>query len=202
MIDGGTGSAAEEFAYHVQQFKLGTLIGQATAGAANNNQLFPVAPFFVASVSVGRPVHPVSHSNWEQTGVVPDVTASPPSALDQAHVMALKQMVAHATPSQRSAYEWDIAGLEAALQPMHLSATELDAYVGIYGERKIWRDGATLRFQRANRPVAELVSMGQDQFSFANPSPVRLKFRRKEQRVIGFDQVTKDGIVASIDRTD
>ena len=201
LIDGSTGSAAEEFAYHIQQFKLGTLIGQTTAGAANNNQLFPVAPFFVASVSVGRPVHPVSHSNWEQTGVAPDVTLPPPSALDQAHAMALKQLLSRATPTQRPAYEWEIAGLDAKLNPARLSETELDAYVGVYGERKIWREGATLKFQRANRPVTELVPMGQDQFGFVNPSPVRLKFRRKDGQVIGFDQVTKDGIVASSDRT-
>lgn len=201
LIDGGTGSAAEEFAYHVQQFKLGTLIGQATAGAANNNQLFPVAPYFVASVSVGRPIHPVSRSNWEQVGVAPDVKTPSAAALDQAHMLALKQLVARATPQQRPAYEWEVAGLEARLAPISLSQAALDAYAGVYGERKIWREGTTLKFQRANRPVTDLVPMGQDLFGFANLPPVRLKFRRKDGRVIGFDQVTKNGVVASIDRT-
>jgi Peptidase family S41/N-terminal domain of Peptidase_S41 in eukaryotic IRBP len=201
LIDGGAGSAAEEFAYHVQQFKLGTLIGQTTAGAANNNQLFPVAPYFVASVSVGRPIHPVSRSNWEQAGVAPDVTTPSAEALDQAHMLALKQLIARATLGQRPAYEWEVAGLEARLTPIRLSENALDAYAGVYGERKIWREGPSLKFQRANRPVTELVPMGQDLFGFANLPPVRLMFRRKDGRVIGFDQVTREGVVASIDRT-
>src|SRR5260221_8428169 len=39
LVDDGTASAAEEFAYHVAQFKLGTLVGAVTAGAANTNTL-------------------------------------------------------------------------------------------------------------------------------------------------------------------
>jgi C-terminal processing protease CtpA/Prc len=57
LVDQGTASAAELFAYDVQQFKLGTLIGTRTAGAANNNDFVPIAPGFMLSVSTGRPVH-------------------------------------------------------------------------------------------------------------------------------------------------
>ncbi len=39
LIDGNVASAAEEFAYHVQQFELGELVGAKTAGGANNNRL-------------------------------------------------------------------------------------------------------------------------------------------------------------------
>ena len=55
LIDGGTASAAEAFAYDVQQFKLGELVGARTVGAANNNKLLPIAPNFLLSVSFGRP---------------------------------------------------------------------------------------------------------------------------------------------------
>ena len=40
---GRTGSAAEAFAYDIQQFKVGELIGAKTVGAANNNKLLPIA---------------------------------------------------------------------------------------------------------------------------------------------------------------
>lgn len=63
LIDGGVASAGEEFAYHVEQFHLGELIGAKTAGAANNNELMPVSPGFILSVSTGRPVHAVSGTN-------------------------------------------------------------------------------------------------------------------------------------------
>ncbi len=85
LTDGRVGSAAEEFAYSVQQFRLGTLVGQTTAGGANNNRLIPVAPGFMLSVSYGRPEHPVSGTNWEGVGVAPDVEVSGDQALDRAH---------------------------------------------------------------------------------------------------------------------
>lgn len=84
LTDGRVGSAAEEFAYSVQQFRLGTLVGQTTAGGANNNRLIPVAPGFMLSVSYGRPEHPVSGTNWEGVGVAPDVEVPGDQAPDRA----------------------------------------------------------------------------------------------------------------------
>jgi C-terminal processing protease CtpA/Prc len=68
LIDGGVGSAAEAFAYDVQQFKLGELIGATTAGAANNNDLLPIAPAFILSISSGRPEHAVSKTTGRAWG--------------------------------------------------------------------------------------------------------------------------------------
>ena len=84
LIDRRCGSACEDFAYAVQQFRLGTLIGATTAGAANNNRLAPIAPGFVISVSNGLPVHPLSGGNWEGVGVAPDVAVDPAQALEEA----------------------------------------------------------------------------------------------------------------------
>lgn len=87
LTDSRVGSAAEEFAYSVQQFRLGTLVGQTTAGGANNNRLIPVAPGFMLSVSYGRPEHPVSGTNWEGVGVAPDVEVPGDQALDRAQAL-------------------------------------------------------------------------------------------------------------------
>jgi len=201
LIDGGVGSAAEEFAYHIQQFKLGTLVGKTTAGAANNNQLYPVAPFFVASISVGRPEHPVSRTNWEGKGIAPHVETPPPAALDHAHMLALQMLAARAEPQRRRDYEWDIAGLQAKVKPLVLPSAALDAYVGTYGIRRIWREGATLMFQREQRDPTTMIPMGNDLFGLANSPFVRVQFRRNGGRITGFDQITKDGVVGSADRT-
>ena len=177
-------------------------MGQTTAGAANNNQLFPVAPFFVASVSVGRPEHPVSRTNWERVGIAPHVAMPSADALNQAHLMALKTLAARGTPAQRDGYNWDIAALEATLKPVQLSAQALDAYVGTYGVRRIWREGTRLKFQREQRPPSDLIAMGEDLFGLANAASVRLRFRRENGRVVAFDQVTKAGIVGTVERTE
>lgn len=88
LIDGKVASAAEELAYHVQQFGLGELVGARTAGGANNNRLVPIAPGFILSVSVGRPVHAVSGTNWEGAGIAPSVEAAPAKAYDVARSLA------------------------------------------------------------------------------------------------------------------
>jgi hypothetical protein len=201
LIDGGAASAAEEFAYHIEQFKLGTLVGKTTAGAANNNQLYPVAPFFVASISVGRPEHPVSRTNWEGKGVAPAVETPSPAALDQAHLLALQTLAGRANPQTRRDYDWDIAGLHAKLRPIAVPPAALDAYAGTYGIRRIWREGATLMFQREQREPTVMIPMGNDLFGLANSPFVRVQFRRIGGRVVGFDQITKDGVVGSSDRT-
>ena len=89
-------------------------------GAANNNALYPVRPYFVASISVGRPEHPVSRSNWEGKGIAPHVDIAPPAALDQAHLLALQTLAQRSDPARRTDYDWDIAGLQARVKPMTL----------------------------------------------------------------------------------
>lgn len=88
LIDHKAASAGEEFAYSVRQFGLGTLIGQPTAGGANNNRFVPVAPGFMLSVSYGRPKHPVTGSNWEGVGVQPNVEVPADQALERAQALA------------------------------------------------------------------------------------------------------------------
>lgn len=87
LVDHKTASAAEEFAYSVQQFRLGVLVGETTAGGANNNRHTPIAPGFMLSVSYGWPEHPVTGANWEAVGVKPDVEVPAGEALDRAQAL-------------------------------------------------------------------------------------------------------------------
>lgn len=158
LINGRTGSAAEAFAYDVQQFRLGRLVGQQTAGAANNNSFVPVAPGFMLSVSYGKPVHPVSGSNWESTGIAPDIAASPNGALETAHVQALAELLARrdADPAARAEWEWARTGAQARLAPVSVPERRLQALAGTYGgDRIAFREGG-LWFERAGREPARL----------------------------------------------
>ena len=193
LIDEGTGSAAEEFAYHVQQFKLGALVGQQTAGAANNNHHFTVAPGFVVSVSIGRPVHPMSKTNWEGAGIAPTDKVPAAAALEYAQLMALHRLADHASEPQRKSYNWAIEALEARLHPFDVKPAELQAYAGRYGIRTIRVENDALVLQRDGRPAVKLAPMGPDLFSLARTDQVRVKFKRSGNRIVGFDQVTDEG---------
>ncbi|HEY0302665.1 MAG TPA: S41 family peptidase, partial [Rhizomicrobium sp.] len=194
LISGRTGSAAEEFTAHVRYFKLGTLVGSNTVGAAFNDHGFPIAPFFVQSISVGRPDHPVTHGNWERTGLAPDVAAAPGQALAQAQILALTALRAKTTDAaRREDYDWALVAANAALRPLRLDAAALAAYAGKYGTRKIWIADGVLLYRREGREATVLTPLADDLFAMAATDAVRVRFRRDGARITGFDSITADG---------
>ena len=76
-----TFSGGEEFAYDMQAFKLGTLVGETTGGGANPGGVVPIGPQLGLFVPNGRPINPVTKTNWEGVGVVPDLPAPVEDAL-------------------------------------------------------------------------------------------------------------------------
>jgi hypothetical protein len=85
-----TFSGAEEFAYNMQSQKRGKIIGETTGGGAHPTRGFRVTDHFGVGVPFARSINPVTKTNWEGTGVKPDVAVSADHALLTAHLMALK----------------------------------------------------------------------------------------------------------------
>jgi retinol-binding protein 3 len=98
-----TGSAAEEFAYDIQQLKRGTLVGETTAGGANPGSMVRLNDHFAAFIADGRAINPISKTNWEGVGVKPDVAVKASEALQTAHVAAVNALIAKATDPDRKA---------------------------------------------------------------------------------------------------
>jgi len=158
LIDRYVASAGEAFAYDVQQFKLGELVGARTAGAANNNRLLPIAPGFLLSVSFGRPVHPISKTNWEGVGVAPTVEATPAQAFDVAYALALARLAQTkgAPASVLADYAWARVAAEARVHPPVLSGDRMAAFAGHYGDHEIAYRESALWMTRGKRPPARL----------------------------------------------
>jgi hypothetical protein len=179
LIDGGSVSAAEAFAYDVQQFKLGELVGSKTIGAANNNKLLPIAPGFLLSISYGRPVHPISNTNWEGVGVAPTIEAAPAQALEIAHSLALKRLSEKtgATAQNLADYAWARIAVEASLHPVTYTPARLRSLAGSYGPAKVdFRDSA-LWLTRPNRPVMRLLPLTSDRlFGVERNDSLRVRF--------------------------
>lgn len=92
LTSDSTFSAAEELAYDLQQLGRATVVGERTRGGAHPCQGWTVHPHLEATVPVGRAINPVSGTNWEGTGVQPDIACPAAEALDQAHARALAQL--------------------------------------------------------------------------------------------------------------
>ncbi|WP_369217942.1 S41 family peptidase [Streptomyces flavofungini] len=87
-----TFSAAEELAYDLQQLGRAVVVGEPTAGGAHPREGWTVHPHLEASIPVGRSVNPVSGTNWEGTGVRPDVPCPADEAADRAHALAAERL--------------------------------------------------------------------------------------------------------------
>jgi C-terminal processing protease CtpA/Prc len=95
-----TFSAAEEFTYNLKNLKRATIIGETTGGGAHPGGTRRVNDHFFVWVPSGRAINPYSKTNWEGTGVKPDVEISAEQALKTAHVMALKNRLEAETDEQ------------------------------------------------------------------------------------------------------
>ncbi|MEU6139939.1 S41 family peptidase [Streptomyces sp. NPDC047081] len=78
-----TFSAAEELAYDLQQLGRATVVGEPTRGGAHPREGWTVHPNLEATIPVARAINPVSGTNWEGTGVLPDVPCPASEALDR-----------------------------------------------------------------------------------------------------------------------
>lgn len=92
-----TGSGAEEFCYNLKNLKRVTLIGESTWGGANPGGVVRINDHFSAFIPSGRAVSPYTGTNWEGTGVEPDIKIPFAEALKAAHVMAVKKLLEKAT---------------------------------------------------------------------------------------------------------
>jgi hypothetical protein len=96
-----TFSAAEEFTYNLQTQKRATIVGETTGGGAHPGGPRPINDHFVVWVPSGRAINPVTKSNWEGTGVRPDVEVPADQALKTAHLAALKKQLESKDTEQR-----------------------------------------------------------------------------------------------------
>ncbi|HVE58036.1 MAG TPA: S41 family peptidase [Pyrinomonadaceae bacterium] len=86
-----TFSAAEEFTNNLKVLKRATIVGETTGGGANPGGMFRVGEHFGVFVPTGRAVNPITKTNWEGTGVEPDVKVSKELALKTAYLTALNK---------------------------------------------------------------------------------------------------------------
>lgn len=95
-----TFSAAEEFTYNLKNLKRATIIGETTGGGAHPGGFVRLDDHFGAFIPVGRAINPISKTNWEGTGVEPDIKVPKKEALQVAYLAALKKSVSNIKDEQ------------------------------------------------------------------------------------------------------
>ena len=108
-----TFSGAEEFAYNLKNLKRATIIGETTGGGAHPGMGVRLTEHFGMFVPTGRAISPITKTNWEGTGVKPDVEVPADQALTVARLMALKKALPTITnPGFKEGVQGEIDKLE------------------------------------------------------------------------------------------
>jgi|RhiMetdeSRZDD1v2_1073273.scaffolds.fasta_scaffold13402_6 peptidase S41-like protein len=76
-----TFSGAEEFSYNLKSLKRATIVGETTGGGAHPVSGHRIDDHFSMGVPFARAINPITKTNWEGTGVEPDIKVPAADAL-------------------------------------------------------------------------------------------------------------------------
>jgi C-terminal processing protease CtpA/Prc len=83
-----TVSGAEHFSYDLKMLKRVTLVGETTGGAAHSGVFHRIDDHFGMGIPETRAINPFAKTDWEGTGVEPDVKVKSADALETAEKLA------------------------------------------------------------------------------------------------------------------
>ncbi len=193
LISARTASAAEAFAYTMQSAKRATIVGETSMGAANPGAPLDAGNGFTVFVSFASPTNPITKTNWEDRGVIPDVAVASAAAPETARRLALQAVLAGGPKGDDATdARWALDALLAEAKPV----TPLHAkdYVGSYGMLVITEADGHLVLKNGRRPIRTLLSLGDDRFAVREDPSQRVVFVRDANgKVQAFESQTSSG---------
>jgi hypothetical protein len=88
-----TFSGGEDFCYTLQAQGRAEVIGETTGGGAHPTRMIPISATMGIAVPFARSVNPVTGTNWQGTGVVPDTPVPADQAYEVAYAKALRHVL-------------------------------------------------------------------------------------------------------------
>lgn len=100
-----TFSGAEEFSYNMQTQKRAMLVGQITRGGANPGTIMPLNEKLEAFIPTGMAINPITKTNWEGVGVIPEVKTTSEESFETAYDMAKNAAIAYRAQEDKKTEE-------------------------------------------------------------------------------------------------
>lgn len=197
-----TFSAAEEFTYNLKNMERATIVGETTGGGAHPLVIRPLNDNFLIGLPFMRAINPVTNTNWEGTGIEPDLACAASEAFDLAYLTALTRLrEAEKDETYRNIFNWSVDGLKSKLEPVILSVNEMKTLTGTYGSRVITFENGSLYYQREGRPRFRMEPMGRDTFSLTGLDNFRLRFIREADKVVALEGYSSNGQTSRNEKT-
>lgn len=114
LIDDQSFSAAEDFSYTMKNLKRATIIGETSGGAANSGDMVQLNKHYSLFLPTSQGISPITKTNWEGTGVTPNIKAPSEKALTKAQIVILEKLMTNeADPRRKKRIQTHISSFKA-----------------------------------------------------------------------------------------
>jgi len=186
-----TFSGAEDFSYGMQAVHRVTIVGDTSGGGAH-----PVGPGFVALIPFARSLNHYTHSDWEGTGVIPDIPTLSTGALEVVEKAFLtKWSQTAATGPEKAQAQGQIDDLLGRSLQETRDPAILTPYIGTYqGGLVFYTDQSGFYCRNAERgnQIFKLIPVSNAKFTL--DENVHVEFTKDDkENVTGIDMWWSDG---------
>lgn len=154
-----TFSAAEGFAYILQNQHNATIVGEPTNGGAHLTRSFSLGNGFVGFIPYLRSENEKTHKDWEGTGVIPSISTIPENALLSAQNEILKIKLEKSNQNEKGKIQWLINYNQSKISDVVLDSNSLEKFTGRFAEFEITKQGGNLYFRDVNQKDKTLFPM-------------------------------------------
>jgi hypothetical protein len=187
-----TASAAEAFTYILKNYNKATIVGETTRGAAHwaEYYYFPSLKIEI-KLPVARPINPVTGTDWEKTGIDPDIEIEEYKAFYKAYMLALEKLQESNSDSlMLQELEWYKMLTKQKLESA--STLNLTDYCGLYEDIKFEVKENYLFWNQGENEELVLLPLSKDHFVFDDSDDYIVKFVRNERdKVVGYQLLIK-----------
>jgi hypothetical protein len=163
-----TFSGAEDFSYGMQAVHRAFIVGDTTGGGAHPVGPVPVGLGFVANIPLARSLNPYTHTDWEGTGVIPDIPARSAGALEVAEKTIFTKWAQTATAGPEKAQaQWQLDDLLGRSAQEIRDTASFTPYIGTYqGGLVFYTDQSGFYCRNAERgnQIFKLIPISNDKF--------------------------------------
>jgi hypothetical protein len=130
-----TYSAAEGLAYNLQQMKQAVVIGDTTRGGAHLTRSFSLGNGFVGFIPFTRLENSKTKTDWERTGVIPDIAVDESNSLITAErTILIKKLSTISDETEKRKINWLINFYNAKSLSVSYTNSDLIKFTGLFEE--------------------------------------------------------------------
>jgi hypothetical protein len=193
-----TFSGAEDFSYGMQSVKRAVILGDTTGGGAHPVGPFPVGLGFVADIPFARSLNPYTNTDWEGSGVIPNIPVAS-EALETAEKAIFNKLISNAANDQeKRRAQWLLNDLLARQSEEIRDSVALSTYTDTYqGGLVFYINRSVLYCRNAERDnrVFKLFSISGNKFVL--DENVQVEFKKDDKgNFSGLDMLWSNGMVS------